>query len=127
MDKKGIIIDRFILSNIIYGIVFHGYKFVDGWKVFLDAMCRDWIKGKEIIICLPYDKQAYLEHFKKLTEEREEMFCSVEDMSKIYDLYEVFYEILSHNPKVNVSRYDWMNNNKINEYAFRNTTTTTYC
>jgi hypothetical protein len=43
-----------------------------------------------------------------MTEEREEMYCSVEDMSKIYDLYEVFYEMLSHNKEINVSRYDWM-------------------
>ena len=125
-EKKGFVIDRFILSNIVYGIVFHGCKFVDGWKMFMDALCRDWIKGKEIIICLPYDKKAYLEHFKRMTQVRDEMYCSVEDMSKIYDLYEVFYEMLSHNPKVNVSRYDWMNN-KDNNYAFRNTTKTTYC
>ena len=110
MNKKGFVVDRFILSNIIYGIVFHGCKFVEGWKMFLDAMCRDWIKGKEIVICLPTDKQAYLEHFKKMTEEREEMYCSVEDMSKIYDLYELFYEMLTHNKDIVVSRYDWTNN-----------------
>lgn len=109
-ERNGIVIDRFILSNIIYGIVFHNCKFVDGWKMFLDALCRDWLKGKEIVICLPADKEAYLDHFKKMTEEREEMYCSVEDMSKIYDLYEVFYEILSHNKDINVSRYDWMKN-----------------
>lgn len=108
--RKGCVIDRFILSNIIYGIVFHNCKFVEGWKMFLDALCRDWIKGKEIIICLPQDKEAYLEHFKKMTEEREEMYCSVEDMSKIYDLYEIFYEMLAHNKNVSVSRYDWTNN-----------------
>ena len=125
-EKKGCVIDRFILSNIVYGIVFHNCKFVEGWKMFMDAMCRDWIKGKEIIICLPYDKKAYLEHFKKMTEEREEMYCSVEDMSKIYDLYEVFYEILSHNPKVNVSRYDWMKIKNTNNYE-RIPTSTTYC
>lgn len=59
-ERNGIVIDRFILSNIIYGIVFHNCKFVDGWKMFLDALCRDWLKGKEIIICLPSDKEAYL-------------------------------------------------------------------
>lgn len=126
-EKRGLIVDRFILSNIIYGIVFHNYKFVDGWKMFLDALCRDWIKGKQIIICLPHDKQAYLEHFKKMTEERQEMYCSVEDMSKIYDLYEIFYEMLSHNPNVNVSRYDWMKNRKTNDYDFRKIAKTTYC
>ena len=107
-EKRGMVVDRFILSNIIYGIVFHNCQFIDGWKMFLDALCRDWLKDKEIVICLPSDKKAFLEHFKKMTEEREEMYCSVEDMSKIYDLYEVFYEILSHNKNVNVSRYDWM-------------------
>ena len=107
-QKKGFVVDRFILSNIIYGIVFHDCQFVEGWKMFLDALCRDWLKGKEIVICLPADKKAYLEHFKKMTEEREEMYCSVEDMSKIYDLYEVFYEMLSHNKEINVSRFDWM-------------------
>ena len=55
------------------------------------------------------------------------MYCSVEDMSKIYDLYEVFYEMLSHNPKVNVSRYDWMKIKNTNNYVIRNTTKTTYC
>lgn len=110
MSKKGFVVDRFILSNIIYGIVFHNYKFVDGWKMFLDALCRDWIKSKEIIFCLPHDKETYLEHFKKMTEEREEMYCSVEDMSKIYDLYELFYEMLTHNKDVRVSRYDWTKN-----------------
>ena len=109
-NKKGFVVDRFILSNIIYGIVFHNCKFVDGWKMFLDALCRDCIKGKEIIICLPQDKEAYLEHFKKMTEERKEMYCSVEDMSKIYDLYELFYEMLTHNKDVRVSRYDWTKN-----------------
>ena len=113
--RKGFVVDRFILSNIIYGIVFHNCKFVDGWKLFLDSLCRDWLKGKEIVICLPDDKEAYLEHFKKMTEEREEMYCSVEDMSKIYDLYEVFYEILSHNKDINVSRYDWTKNIKYDE------------
>lgn len=126
-EKKGFVVDRFILSNIIYGIVFHNYTFVDGWKMFVDAMCRDWIKGKQIIICLPFDKKAYLDHFKKMTEEREEMFCSVEDMSKVYDLYEIFYEFLSHNPNVNVSRFDWTKTKQKNEYDFRRPTKTTYC
>ena len=109
-EKRGLVVDRFVLSNLVYGIVFHNCKFVDGWKMFLDALCRDWLKGKEIVICLPYDKQAYLDHFKKMTEEREEMYSSVEDMGKVYDVFEIFYEFLSHNPNVSVSRFDWMNN-----------------
>ena len=55
-EKRGLVVDRFILSNLAYGIVFHNFSFVNGWKMFLDALCRDWLKGKEIVICLPYDK-----------------------------------------------------------------------
>lgn len=107
LKSKGCVVDRYILSNLVYGIVFHNCEFVSQWKIYLDGLCRNWIKDKEIVICLPADKKRYLEHFKKMTEEREEMYCSVEDMSKIYDLYEVFYEMLSHSG-VNVTRYDWM-------------------
>ena len=55
-EKRGLVVDRFILSNLAYGIVFHNFSFVNGWKMFLDALCRDWLKGKEIVICLPHDK-----------------------------------------------------------------------
>lgn len=105
-DKKGFIVDRFILSNIIYGIVFHKCEFTDGWKIILDAFAKSITSDVELVICLPKDKQAYLSKFEELTKSREEMYCSVEDMSKIYDLYEMFYTLLKSS-NVNVSRFDW--------------------
>lgn len=105
---KGCVIDRFILSNIVYGSVFHNFEFISNWQKYLQIMV-DILKSEdsELIICLPENKELYLQHFEKLTKSREEMYCSIEDMGKVYDMYEMYYELLKNNKSIKVRRFDW--------------------
>lgn len=115
--RDGCVVDRFILSNIVYGIVFQDFNFVSGWKYYLDSLCRNWIKGKEIIMCLPYNKEKYLKNFELSTKRRREKYTDIEKMGKVYDLFEIFYEILTHNADIKLTRYDYIKEMEGRHYA----------
>lgn len=105
---KGCVIDRFILSNIVYGSVFHNFEFIKDWQLYLQTLVNILSEeDAELIICLPENKDIYLQDFEKLMKYRKEMYCSVEHMSKVYDLYEMYYMLLKNNKNIKVSRFDW--------------------
>lgn len=93
--EDNIIVDRAIFSNIIYGEVFNNGCIS---KTLADLIFSefDWA-----IICLPHNKEKYLENFNMLKNEREEMFSN---MTEVYDRFLELYLALQH--KYNVVRYD---------------------
>lgn len=102
-----VIFDRYIFSNIAYGCVFHGCEFVNGWQLWLDSLLTACTvrKNIHIVFCLP-EKKSWLERFEKLCKEREEMYLDVEKMSKIYDMFEMMYLMISNTPYIKITRID---------------------
>ena len=101
------IFDRYILSNIVYGIVFHDCEYVNGWLLWLTTMLSGVSVRKNIhlVFCLP-EKNSWIKRFEKLCKERDEMYVDIEKMSKVYDLFLIFYEMISSNTNIKVSIID---------------------
>lgn len=95
--KNNVIIDRAVLSNLIYS------------KIFSDTKCLSKkLKDKFlslisiIIIALPLDKKRYLNNFNKIKTMRDEEYLT---MDKIYDMFE---DIITTTNKMHkpIIRYD---------------------
>ena len=81
MWNGDVVIDRFILSNSVYPghMVLHSSHF-------LGNLVQGIRAGRVFhITCLPEDKELYLKEFEKLCSSRDELYTSVDLMSKIYD------------------------------------------
>ncbi len=81
MRNGNVVIDRFILSNAVYPghMVLHSSHF-------LGNLVQGIRAGRVFhITCLPEDKEMYLKEFEKLCSSRDELYTSVDLMSKIYD------------------------------------------
>ena len=81
MRNGNVVIDRFILSNSVYPghMVLHSSHF-------LGNLVQGIRAGRVFhITCLPEDKELYLKEFEKLCSSRDELYTSVDLMSKIYD------------------------------------------
>lgn len=81
MRNGDVVIDRFILSNSVYPghMVLHSSHF-------LGNLVQGIRAGRVFhITCLPEDKELYLKEFEKLCSSRDELYTSVDLMSKIYD------------------------------------------
>ena len=107
LEENPLILDRYIFSNIVYGCVFHDCNFVDGWRLWLDSLLTACSVRKKIIIifCLP-EKKSWLERFEKLCQERDEMYVDVDKMSKVYDMFEMIYLMISNNTPLQILRLD---------------------
>ena len=102
-----IIFDRYILSNIVYGITFHNCEYVDGWLLWLTTLLSGVSVRKNIhlIFCLP-EKTSWMARYKNLCETREEMYVDEDRMSKVYDLFLMFYEMICTNTNIKVTIID---------------------
>lgn len=107
LSEEPYIFDRYILSNLAYGIVFHNCDFVGGWLLWLDTMLSGVTVRKNIhvIFCLP-DKSSWINNFTKMCEEREEMYVDVDKMSKIYDIFLMFYQMMCSNQDIKITLID---------------------
>lgn len=101
-----VIIDRYILSNIYYGIAFHNartlYTINDLLNILPDTSA--------MIVCLP-EKDVWERNFIKCCNEREEMYTDIKGMRRVYELYagslrRGFYSKLR---KFDVYRFDFNN------------------
>ena len=82
---KLVIIDRLWLSEHVYAKTFRD---ANKWKSFIvgnECMLRLDKLGAIYQMCLPFDKERYLEKFETLKQDREEMYDS---MSEVYDYFE---------------------------------------
>ena len=104
--KRPVILDRYIFSEIAYRNVYRpneiGIQNIDKMQSFI--LNNDNI---DIIIALPKNKEKWLENFKILEQNREEMYSS-EKMGQIYDEYYKIWQNIRYNK--NVFRYDMFEN-----------------
>lgn len=90
MRKGNVVIDRFILSNLAYP----GSKVLHS-SHFLDNLVQGIRAGRVFhITCLPEDKEIYLKEFENLCSSREELYTSVDLMSRVYDNFKKESEAL---------------------------------
>lgn len=97
--KGGVILDRYIFSNIAYGNVYHGGKCVYGWENYLNG---NLLKDAEIIISLPRDKERYLDFYRRRFNERDEMYSEISD--RIYNEYQRIIDEYGY--MLNIKRFD---------------------
>lgn len=87
-----VILDRYILSNIVYNDVLQNNSGVYDQNMFYHELTAKLVMDKLLLIfCIPEDKEQYLERFKQLQQEREELVTDIRDISKIYDKYIEYY------------------------------------
>lgn len=103
-ERRPIIVDRYILSDKVYGSVYRNGKVIDSY----DVLYNNLVNNPDVIIifALSLDKDKYLDEFKKLCSEREEMYT--DNMDKVYDEYLEMYAGLLGNTdiKCGIVRYD---------------------
>lgn len=91
-DGDGFILDRFLLSNKVYQTVFQNGPIVKNYDSLYKLIEEQTNANVTYINCLPDDKERYLEHFKKMKEQREELYTDMDKMSQVYDLYKEGFE-----------------------------------
>lgn len=106
--KKGkVIIDRFILSNEIYSDVFKCPRNLTDSTI---RECENALSLPNVhsLICLP-DKYTWMDTFKNMCDNREEMWPDLEKQKDIYDKFfdVIKYNTLSHGYKCNCSRFNY--------------------
>jgi thymidylate kinase len=86
-ETQPVILDRWWPSEIVYANAFRGgSKWPLGPRMF-DRVAQK--HGVTYVLALPVDRYTYLEHFKKLKGEREEMYDTMDNVySEYLDLYE---------------------------------------
>ena len=96
---RGIIFDRFVLSNILYTKVFNNGK-VCGYIEKIENLMKAMNYHYEYlsINCLVQDKETWMKNFEKLAETRDEMFAKkLDGMSKLYDEYKNYFRTADPN------------------------------
>lgn len=108
-SEGGFIIDRYILSEIIYRKIYRPdeplIKEAEFMYEFMEH--RAAIGEIEVIIALPENRDKWFQHFSKLCEEREEMY-STEKILEVYEEYLEHWKKLRYNK--HVMRYDLFEN-----------------
>ena len=107
--NDGFIIDRYILSELVYRKVYRPEQpLIKEADVIYDFMEHRASLGEiDVIITLPHDKERWFQQFKELEKNREEMYTS-EKISEVYDEYLNYWKKLRYNK--NVMRYDMFEN-----------------
>lgn len=98
-SDTGFILDRFIFSEQVYSDVYRDSKYIPLLDDCFNALAYSDVN---VILTVPKDKDRYLEDFKKLCAERDEMY-GPEKMGAIYDGYNHFFD---KKWNFNISRYD---------------------
>lgn len=108
--EKGtpMIVDRYIMSDEVYGEVYRNGECIEDYDKFVCNLMNN--PNVEIIFAIPQDKEKYIQEFARLKGEREEMYT--DKMDKVYDSYlEMYGQIktvirFSKKPFPKVHRYD---------------------
>lgn len=88
------LIDRYILSNIVYGNVYHKGEKVIEYETFLNDLKQQHVVT---VFCLLKDYNKYEEHYTKLSKVRDEMYPNVFDMSRVYYSFKTLTDVNSFN------------------------------
>lgn len=107
--SDNIIVDRFIPSEIIYGTVLRDkVRFIyDDGNLWLHDMLESF---DNIIFCLPMCKEAYLNQFKRVSQQRDELVKDIKQISQVYNYYQDLYvNLKGHYPEFahKITRYDF--------------------
>lgn len=105
---ESVIIDRFLLSNMIYGIVYHDGETISDLEKYIDYLgCNQ----STLILALPNSREWWIEQFKKACTEREEMYPDEEKMKMVYNLFKQYGLILQQGCFIpNMIVYDYSKN-----------------
>ena len=92
--ENGIIFDRFTASNTVYSQVYKNSKespWTNKIKQLLATICE--MIDITFIHCLPTDKQNYLNRYKDIASNRDELYGDdTEKMGKVYDVYKAVFK-----------------------------------
>lgn len=117
-EKQPVIIDRWWPSEIVYADAYRGGSKFAKHYLLLDYMAQ--VAGTMYVVCLPEDRELYLNHFKRLQAEREEMYD--EGLDRVYDGYVEAFSFLGL--RENAVRYDifrnWASDEISRELRLRN-------
>lgn len=102
--NNNIIVDRWNISEFIYGNIFRGKS-----RVTLSEVVSECRLFDEIIFCLPTDYNKYIKSFEKLSNSRDEYIKELKTISKIYYAYQDLYFYLKTKKDINIKRYDYFN------------------
>lgn len=111
-QEQPVILDRWWPSEIVYAEVFRGGSRFMKHYFLLEHLATKL--GVTYVMCLPRDREKYLEHYQKLKESRLEMYDS--GLDKVYDSYDSFNREYFVN-KENVARYDIFENFNDNDVS----------
>lgn len=93
--ENGIIFDRFTASNTVYSQVYKNSKespWTNKIKQLLATICG--MIDITFIHCLPTDRQDYLNHYKDIASNRDELYGDdTEKMGRVYDVYKAVFEV----------------------------------
>jgi thymidylate kinase len=106
ITEGNIILDRYILSNMVYSSVCDSQPVYDQAMFYEELLVKLSIDKACLIFCLPSNKEQYLKEFAKLSQEREELITSVSVISKIFDAYKCYYDKLKALYPNNVFQFD---------------------
>ena len=102
--KRPVVLDRWWMSELVYADVYrNGSKWPLLYRMFEKAAIRH---GITYVMCRPVDREAYVEHFKRLKESREEMYS--DNMEKVYDGFRDIEHKLKNQNHPHLLTYDWM-------------------
>lgn len=118
-QHQPVLIDRWYPSEIIYAEAYRG-----GSKFARHFLLLEHIANKiglVYVVCLPEDRERYLEHYNELKGKRDEMYS--EGLERVYDGYKEFYESYL-GLRENAVRYDifrnWASDEISRELRLRN-------
>lgn len=97
--RGGVILDRYIFSNIAYGNVYHNGEYIDRWQDYLNG---NLLKDAEIVFTLPADRERYIEFYRSRFNDRVEMYPDID--SRIYDEYARMFD--GYGSYLNIRRMD---------------------
>lgn len=111
-ERQPVILDRWWPSEIVYAEAYRGGSKFTKHYFLLEHVATQL--GVTYVICLPKDRERYLQHYEVLKGEREEMYD--EGLNRVYDGYDwLMDQYFSY--RENVIRYDMFRYYQENEVS----------
>lgn len=90
-NGESFIVDRFILSNIIYAIIFQNGKTVPFVEKCINVLRNPVV---HCVLALPADIDKWYDRFKRTQTERDELYTDEEKMKTVYHAYKVIGRVI---------------------------------
>jgi thymidylate kinase len=100
-EHQPVVLDRWWISEIVYAEAYRGGSKFTKHYFLLEHVATQL--GVTYVICLPKDRERYLQHYEVLKDQRQEMYD--EGLNRVYDGYDWFMnQYFAY--RENVIRYD---------------------